>query len=58
MIRELRSEAASAGDKDMVMECDMAIGAPTIAVSRWHVANAINKARAQDDSAPFVIVIP
>lgn len=55
MTKALRTEARTAGDDLMVESCDMALRGD--ADSKAAVCRAINDARAQDDSTPFVRVV-
>lgn len=52
MIRALRSEAAAAGDDGLVWACDDALDGKED--GREEVCQAINSARAMDDSKPYV----
>ena len=56
MITALRSEAAAAGDVQMVEICDIASTGSLLA--RGTCAAVITDARGMDDSRPFVRVVP
>lgn len=58
MIRTIRDEAAAAGDNLMVDSCDMALASHgPVHVGRQACTEAINGARAMDNSKPFVRVV-
>jgi hypothetical protein len=68
MVEALRTEAAGAGDRALVASCDRALvawrGSETeqrrVNAQLWcsECARVINDARAQDDEADFVRVVP
>lgn len=57
MIHALRTEAERAGDERAVAYCDNALEHGTRDRLEL-VADMLNEARAQDDSRPFVRVVP
>jgi len=58
MIEKLRGEAGAAGDHSLYSICDGLLQPGTFGIGRSIVCESINKARAMDDSKPFVMVVP